>query len=275
MKVNSETKLLGIIGYPIGHSLSPILHTMLAKKYDLNYVYLAFEVLPSMLKNIKDAILTFNIRGLNVTIPYKEKIIPYLDKIDKLAEFIGAVNTVVNKDGKLLGHNTDIYGFIKSLEDVNIENENSFLIGCGGVSKAIICGLDELGVKKVYIYDIVTEKMVFLKSKFGRYVVPVKKNDIEEIVKDTKIIINATPLGMKSGDPSPLNLDIITKEHIVYDVIYNRETELIKHAKKIGCKYVIDGRSMFIYQAANSFFLWTGVKPDISFMEKLINRLVK
>ncbi|MEM4368621.1 MAG: hypothetical protein QXO21_06395, partial [Candidatus Anstonellales archaeon] len=84
MKVNSETKLLGIIGYPIGHSLSPILHTMLAKKYDLNYVYLAFEVLPSMLKNIKDAILTFNIRGLNVTIPYKEKIIPYLDKIDKL-----------------------------------------------------------------------------------------------------------------------------------------------------------------------------------------------
>ncbi|MEM4368705.1 MAG: hypothetical protein QXO21_06820, partial [Candidatus Anstonellales archaeon] len=174
-----------------------------------------------------------------------------------------------------LGHNTDIYGFIKSLEDVNIENENSFLIGCGGVSKAIICGLDELGVKKVYIYDIVTEKMTFLKSKFGRYVVPVKKNDIEEIVKDTKIIINATPLGMKSGDPSPLNLDIITKEHIVYDVIYNRETELIKHAKKIGCKYVIDGRSMFIYQAANSFFLWTGVKPDISFMENLINRLVK
>lgn len=275
MKVNSETKLLGIIGYPIGHSLSPILHTMLAKKYDLNYVYLAFEVLPSMLKNIKDAILTFNMRGLNVTIPYKEKIIPYLDKIDKLAEFIGAVNTVVNKDGKLLGYNTDIYGFIKSLEDVNIENENSFLIGCGGVSKAIICGLDELGVKKVYIYDIVTEKMAFLKSKFGRYVVPVKKNDIEEIVKDTKIIINATPLGMKSGDPSPLNLDIITKEHIVYDVIYNRETELIKHAKKIGCKYVIDGRSMFIYQAANSFFLWTGVKPDISFMENLINRLVK
>lgn len=275
MKVNSETKLLGIIGYPIGHSLSPILHTMLAKKYDLNYVYLAFEVLPSMLKNIKDAILTFNIRGLNVTIPYKEKIIPYLDKIDKLAEFIGAVNTVVNKDGKLLGYNTDIYGFIKSLEDVNIENENSFLIGCGGVSKAIICGLDELGVKKVYIYDIVTEKMAFLKSKFGRYVVPVKKNDIEEIVKDTKIIINATPLGMKSGDPSPLNLDIITKEHIVYDVIYNRETELIKHAKKIGCKYVIDGRSMFIYQAADSFFLWTGVKPDISFMENLINRLVK
>lgn len=275
MKIDAKTKLLGIIGYPIGHSLSPFLHTMIAKKYELNYIYLAFEVKPSMLKNIKEAILTLGICGLNVTIPYKEKIILYLDNIEKLAKHIGAVNTIVNKNGQLIGYNTDIYGFVKSLEDIVVENENAFVIGCGGVSRAIICGLDELGVNKVYIYDIDNKKMEFLKDKFGKYVVPIREQEIEKIVKDSKIIINATPLGMKEGDPSPIDLGLITNQHIVYDVIYNRETELIKHAKKIGCRYVIDGKSMFVYQAANSFFLWTGVKPDVKFMYNLVNKLVK
>ncbi|MEN3014006.1 MAG: shikimate dehydrogenase [Endomicrobiia bacterium] len=275
MKIDAKTKLLGIIGYPIGHSLSPVLHSMLAKKYGLNYVYLAFEVSPSMFKNIKEAILTFNICGLNVTVPYKEKIMLYIDEIESLAKNIGAVNTIVNKDNKLIGYNTDIYGFIKSIEKININNETAFVIGCGGVSKAIICGLDQLGVQKVYVYDIVAEKMSFLKDKFGKYVVPVKKNDIEKITKIAKIIINATPLGMKENDPLPIDLELITKDHIVYDVVYNRETELIKYAKKINCRYVIDGKDMFVYQAANSFFLWTGIKPDIKFMYNLINKLIK
>jgi shikimate dehydrogenase len=274
MNINSSTKLLGIIGYPIKHSLSPTLHTLLAKKYELNYVYLAFEILPENFKFIKNVVLTLNICGLNITIPYKEKIISYLDEIDKEAQYIGAVNTVVNRNNKLVGYNTDVYGVIKSLENVDIENEEAIVIGCGGVSKAIICAFEELGIRKVYIYDIDKNRMQMLKEKFDDFVVLIKQNDIDEIVSNVRIVVNATPLGMKENDPPPLNLQKIKKEHIVYDVIYNRETQLVKHAKDIGCREVIDGVKMFVYQAEQSFFLWTGVKPDTKFMFKIVNKLL-
>jgi len=274
MNINSSTKLLGIIGYPIKHSLSPALHTLLSKKYELNFVYLAFEVLPENFKFIKDAILTLNIYGLNVTIPYKEKIISYLDDVDKEVKYIGAVNTVVNRNNKLIGYNTDVYGIIKSLEGVDIENEEAVVIGCGGVSKAIIFAFEELGVKKVYIYDIDINKMRMMKEKFNNFVVLIKQNDIDNVISNVKIVVNATPLGMKEGDAAPFNLQKIRKEHIVYDVVYNRETELVKFAKSIGCKKVIDGVPMFVYQAEQSFFLWTGVKPDTNFMFKIVKKLL-
>jgi len=275
MKVDAQTKLLGIIGYPIKHSLSPMLHTALARKYGLNFVYLAFEILPERFHFIKDIILTLNIRGLNVTIPYKERIIPYLDEIDKLAGYIGAVNTVINKDGKLIGYNTDIYGFTKSLEGVDIENEEAFVIGCGGVSKAIICGLEELGIKKVYIFDIDKDKMVHMKRQFHDFVVLVEQKEIDKIVPEVKMVVNATPLGMKEGDPSPVNLKLLNKQHIIYDVVYNRRTEFVNYATQIGCKQVIDGIPMFVYQAEESFFLWTGIKPDTKFIFNLVKKLVK
>jgi len=273
MNINSSTKLLGIVGYPIKHSLSPTLHTLLAKKYDLNFVYLAFEILPENFKFIKNAVVTLDICGLNVTIPYKEKIIPYLDELDKEAKYIGAVNTVVNKNSKLVGYNTDIYGVTKSLENVNVENEEAVVIGCGGVSKAIICAFEELGVKKVYIYDIDKNKTQQIKEKFGNFVDILKQKDVNNVVSNVKIVVNATPLGMKEDDLPPFDLQKIKKEHIVYDVVYNRETELISFAKSVGCEKVINGVEMFVYQAEQSFFLWTGVKPDTKFMFKLMHKL--
>ncbi len=273
MNVDSHTKLLGIIGYPIKHSLSPFLHTFLAKNYGLNFVYLAFEILPQRFKYIKNCILTFNIRGLNVTIPYKEKILPFLDEIDKLAKKVGAVNTVVNRNDKLYGYNTDIYGFIKSIEGEKLKDENVLVLGCGGVSKAIVCGLKELEVKKVFIYDIDKKKMESLRKKFAEGISCIKNlGEIKKIVEEVKMIINATPLGMKETDPAALELNLIKKEHIVYDVVYNRETELISYAKKLGCK-TIDGTLMFVYQAEQAFFLWTGIRPDVRFMLELINKI--
>ncbi len=274
-KITSETKLLGIIGYPIKHSLSPLLHTTLAQKYGLPYIYLAFEISPSMFKYVKNAIITLNIKGLNVTIPYKEKILPYLEKIDPLAKKIAAVNTVVNQNGVLIGYNTDIYGFIKSLqtEKINTKNKTVFVLGCGGVSKAIICGLKQLKVKKIFVYDIDETKIVQTKKLFGKIVHEVKKSEIECFLNKTDIFINATPLGMKETDPPCINLSWIKKGCIVYDVIYNRETELVKYAKSIGCK-VITGLPMFVYQAEQSFFLWTGVKADTKFMFNLLHKLI-
>ncbi len=274
MKINSETKLLGIIGYPIKHSLSPTLHSMLAKKYDLNFIYLAFEILPEKFSLIKDIIFTLDIKGLNVTIPYKEKIMFCLDEVDKLASYIGSVNTVFNKNGKLVGYNTDIYGFTSSLKGISIKDEEAMVVGCGGVSKSVIVGLNELGVKRVYIYDIDAKKVLKMKESFGIFVVPIKKENLDKVIGDVKIIVNATPLGMKEEDVSPINLKMLKKQHIVYDVIYNRETELVKHAKQIGCKHVFDGIPMFVRQAEQAFFIWTGVKPDTNFMFKLVNKLL-
>lgn len=272
--INSETKLLGIVGYPIKHSLSPVLHTTLAQKYELNFVYLAFEIIPENFKHFKDVVLTLNISGLNVTIPYKERVLPYLDEVDKLANYIGAVNTVVNKNNKLIGYNTDIYGFVRSVSDIDLKDEEVVMIGCGGVSRAIVCGLSELGAKRVYIYDIDKNKMLLLKKQFDDFVILVKEEQIETIVPTVKLIVNATPLGMKDNDPPPLKLDLINKQHIVYDVIYNRETELVKYARQIGCKHVFDGIAMFVYQAAESFFLWTGIKPNENFMFELVKKLI-
>ncbi|MCS7227748.1 MAG: shikimate dehydrogenase [Endomicrobia bacterium] len=274
MKINTDTKLLGIIGYPIRHSLSPVLHTSLARRYNLNFVYLAFEIIPERFHFIRDIILTLNIRGLNITIPYKERIVSHLDVVDDLVHHIGAVNTVVNKDGRLIGYNTDIYGFTKSLEEVNLENNDVLVIGCGGVSKAIICGLEELGVNKVYIFDIDKSKMLNIKKQFKNFVVLLKQEDVDKVIPDVKMLVNATPVGMKDKDPSPINLKLIKKEHIVYDVIYNRKTQLVEYALKIGCKLVFDGIPMFVYQAEQSFFLWTGVKPNTEFMFKLVKKLL-
>lgn len=275
MKIDAKTKLLGIIGYPIGHSLSPSLHTGLSKKYGLNFVYLAFEIYPEKFQFIKDIILTLDIRGLNVTIPYKEKIISYLDEVDSLVKHVGAVNTVVNKDGKLIGYNTDIYGFTKSLEEESLENEDVFVIGCGGVSRAIICGLEELGVNKVYVFDIDKNKMINMKKQFQDFVILVDETEIEKVIPDVKMVVNATPVGMKEGDQAPIKLQWLRKHHIVYDVIYNRNTQLVEYASELGCRKVINGVPMFVYQAEQSFFLWTGIKPDTRFIFNLVKKLSK
>jgi shikimate dehydrogenase len=269
MNIDSQTKLLGIIGYPIKHSLSPILHTTLAKNYGLNFVYLAFEVPPQKFKYIRECILTLNIRGLNVTIPYKEKIMHYLDEIDEKAKEVGAVNTIVNRNNKLFGYNTDIYGFEKSLEGVSLKGEDVLVLGCGGVSKAIVCGLKDFSIREIFVYDIDENKMSHMKKKFGKIVNCIKSSQIKDVLEKVKLVVNATPLGMKEGDLLPVEINWIKKEHIVYDVIYNRETELVSYAKKLGCK-VIDGKSMFVYQAEQSFFLWTGVRPDTKIMFEII-----
>ncbi len=269
MNIDSQTKLLGIIGYPIKHSLSPILHTTLAKNYGLNFVYLAFEVTSQKFKYIRECILTLNIRGLNVTIPYKEKIMHYLDEIDEKAKEVGAVNTIVNRNNKLFGYNTDIYGFEKSLEGVSLKGEDVLVLGCGGVSKAIVCGLKDFSIRKIFVYDIDENKMSQMKKKFGKIVNCIKSSQIKDVLDKVKLVVNATPLGMKEGDLPPVELGWIKKEHIVYDVIYNRETELVSYAKKLGCR-VIDGKAMFVYQAEQSFFLWTGVRPDTKIMFEII-----
>ena len=268
-------KILGILGYPIGHSLSPLMHNAVIKKMGLDLLYLPFDVKPDKLSGAVDAIRILDIAGVNVTIPHKENIVKYLSKISEEAKKIGAVNTIVNNKGNLCGYNTDYYGFIKSLsENINPRNKNVFMLGCGGVAKAIASSLIDLKIKQLTVADTDTGKAKhFLEGSFSQIKV-VKISQIPDEIRNADIFINATPVGMKVGDRSPIDKKYLRKDLFVYDVVYNRETQLLKDAKKIGAKFS-DGLDMLVYQGAKSFELWTGKIPPVEFMKKVLRRALK
>ncbi|PIU83892.1 MAG: shikimate dehydrogenase [Elusimicrobia bacterium CG06_land_8_20_14_3_00_38_11] len=273
--VSSKTKILGILGYPIGHSLSPLMHNAVIKKMGLDLLYLPFEVKPADLSRAVDAVRILDIIGVNVTIPYKENIVKYLDKISVEAKKIGAVNTIVNKNGKLFGFNTDYYGFLKSIsEKITSGNKNVLMLGCGGVAKAIALSLIDSKINRLTVADIDTVKAKNFSEGSFRQIKVVKIPQIPDEIESADIFINATPVGMKDGDCSPIDKKYLRKDLFVYDVIYNRETQLIKDAKKIGADFA-DGLDMLVYQGAKSFELWTGKIPPVDFMKKVLRRALK
>ncbi|MFH1540308.1 MAG: shikimate dehydrogenase [Elusimicrobiota bacterium] len=268
--ISSKTKILGIFGYPIKHSLSPLMHNTVLKKMCLDFVYLPFEVKPDDLLGAVDAIRILKIAGINVTIPHKENIIKYLDKISDEAKKIGAVNTVINKNGNLYGHNTDYYGFLKSISKKNsLINKNILMLGCGGVAKAIAVALVNSKINQLTVCDIDEKKAeVFLDNKFPQIKI-IKTLQISDEIKKVDIFINATNVGMKKGDSSPIDKKYLRKDLFVYDVVYNTETQLLKDAKKTGAKFS-DGLDMLVYQGAKSFELWTGKTPPVELMKKVL-----
>ena len=234
--INSKTKILGIFGYPIGHSLSPLMHNSVIKKMGLDYAYLPFEVRPENLESALNSIQALGIAGVNVTIPHKEKVIKHLCAISDEAMKIGAVNTIVNKDGCLTGYNTDYYGFLRSIsERINLKSKNVLMLGCGGVSKAIAFALFRLGVKKLILSDIDSKKAKnFLKSEL-----PVSKIEIiqakkiSEFIKGADVFINATPVGMKKNDPSPLDKKLLRENIFVYDAPGSKELHTLSFARRV------------------------------------------
>ena len=273
--ISSKTKILGIFGYPIKHSFSPLMHNAAIENMGLDFVYLPFEVKTDNLSDAVSAIRIFNIAGVNVTIPHKENIVKYLDQISAEAKKIGAVNTIVNKNGKLSGFNTDYYGFLKSIsEKITPRNKNVLMLGCGGVAKAIALSLIDSKIDRLTVADIDTEKAKhFLEGSFPQIKV-VEISQIPDEIESADIFINATPVGMKVGECSPIDKKYLRKDLFVYDVVYNRETQLLKDAKKIGAENS-SGLNMLVYQGAKSFELWTGKNPPVDLMKKVLRRALK
>lgn len=273
--ISSKTKILGILGYPIGHSLSPLMHNAVIKKMGLDLVYLPFEVKPGKLSDAVSAIRILNIAGVNVTVPYKENIVKYLDIISLPAKKIGAVNTIVNKNGKLFGFNTDYYGFLKSIsEKIAPKNKNVFMLGCGGVAKAIALSLIDSKIARLAVADIDSGKAKYFSESSLPRIKVIKTSQIPDEMASADIFINATPVGMKEGECSPVDKKYLRKDLFVYDVVYNRETQLLKDAKKIGARNS-SGLDMLVYQGAKSFELWTGKFPPGDFMKKVLRRALK
>lgn len=278
--ITGMTKIVGIFGYPIEHTLSPFMHNAAFEALGLDYCYIPFSVHPDNLRSAAAAIKVLNIVGVNITIPHKEAIIPYLDGLDREAELIGAVNTILNKDGKLIGYNTDGRGFIKSLKEeggVNPKGESVMIIGAGGAARAIAFSLAIERVDKIFINDIISEKAKELScavsTKTSTESIHIK--DLKEGIDEVDILINATPLGMKKEDPLPIATELLSKGLFVYDIVYNPpETPLIKEAKKRGAK-TLGGLGMLLYQGALSFNIWTGQEPPVDVMRKAIeNKIV-
>ncbi len=257
-----------VIGNPIEHSLSPKLHNYWFKKNNINANYDKKKIKKSEIQEVVSKIKDNKLDGLNVTVPFKSDVIPFLDELSEESRITQSVNTIYMHDKKLIGHNTDIKGFELSLMETQFElkNKSILILGAGGVVPSIIYALEKLGVSKIIISNRTKQKAENLKKNFSNINV-VDWGDQPEF----DMIINATSLGLSNEDNLGLNFNNIHKEKLFYDVIYNpKETNFLRTGKNLGCK-VSNGRMMFIYQAFEAFKLWHKVQPEIN--EDLINFL--
>lgn len=265
--VDAATSVCCLIGYPVGHSLSPLIHNAGYKALNLNFVYTAFDVLD--VKLAVDGIRGLGIKGASVTIPHKATAMTYLDEVDDIAREIGAINTILNDNGKLRGFNTDYDAALRALEEKTaIKGKKVVLVGAGGVALAIATGLKKKGATLV-IMDVVVDKAVELARQVGaRYYGGLEK--LAEIAS-ANILVNATPLGMwPKTDETAIPKELLHPGLTVFDVVYNpKETRLITEAKAAGCA-VVYGYKMFLYQAVRQFELFTGHEAPVAEMEKVL-----
>ena len=265
-----NTGLLGLIGHPIKQSYSPFIHNAAFEMKKMDYIYLPFDITKSNLKSAIKGMSILGIKGFNVTIPHKENILDLLDTISEEASIIGAVNTVVNDHGELNGYNTDVYGVTEALAPYKKDLAGSIIsvVGAGGASRAVLYSLvRNYKPKEIFLINRNEQKAESLKKYFSEKVkfdaIHTKElfpPDLVEIFQGSKLIINATPLGMfpDMNDSITELSDSFRKGQIVFDLVYNPvNTKLLKLAKKNGAE-TVDGLSMLIYQAAKSFELWTG-----------------
>lgn len=269
MNITGRTKITGLFGYPVDHSLSPSMHNAAFEHLGMDYCYLPFPVHPNFLSRAVDAIRALNMIGVNVTVPHKESVIPLLDSINEEASFIGAVNTIVNSNGRLTGYNTDGRGFMRSLSENHItaENKKILVVGAGGASRAISYYLSEKA-DKLYLSDIDKNRLERLVSDLSRIRTNVSGLKQIESINEFEIIINATPVGVKKGDPFPFDVSALTSAQTVCDLIY-KKTPLLEYASKKGCR-AIDGSGMLLWQGIFAFELWTNISPPVDIMRNAL-----
>ena len=267
MKIDGYTRLAAVVANPIKHSISPFIHNSAFEATNTNGVYLAWEVDAAELAETVANIRRYQMYGINLSMPYKEQVIPYLDQLSEEACLIGAVNTVVNREGTLIGYNTDGKGFFKSLPSFKISRKRLVLLGAGGAAKAILAQaiLDGVSQISVFVRSSSIEKtrpyLEKIQNATGFRVDLFTLEDIQELqdsITQADLLVNATSVGM-DGSSQPIPTSIVLPEKLlVADVIYQPfETPFLKWAKEQG-NQSINGLGMLLYQAAEAFELWTG-----------------
>ena len=283
-RISGKTGLLGLIGSPVGHSGSPAMYNYCFEKLGLDYAYLAFDIKVDEVEGAIEAIKTFRMRGCNVTMPCKNETVKYMDELSPAARIIGAVNTIVNEDGRLIGHITDGKGFVDNLRDHGVEIAGKKIIVCGGGGAAaaiqVQCALE--GAREISVFNIKDaffERTLQLAEKI-RQEKPeciVNVYDIADIEKmreeiaSSDILANATIVGMKPMDNESVVKDV-TMYHpglVVVDAVYNpKKTKMLREAKAAGCT-CIDGQGMLVWQGAEAFKLYTGQEMPVQEVKEL------
>ncbi len=257
-----------IIGNPISHSLSPKIHNYWFKENKINGNYEKIAIKENEIKSILQRILDEDIHGMNVTIPFKQSVIPFLGSLSEIAKETNSVNTIFKKNGKIHGDNTDVYGFKKSIIEnkINLKDKTALIFGAGGVVPSIVIGLKKLKIKKIYISNRTLGNAEKLKKKFS---------DIDIVewgkIENCDIFINSTSVGLNEYENFILDLRSLNDKKLFYDLIYNPpKTKFLSKAENLGHK-IFNGRDMFLYQAQEAFNLWHNLKPTIN--ERLIDYL--
>jgi shikimate dehydrogenase len=273
--MSTDFKTYCIIGDPIDHSLSPAIHNAAFTTLGLNCSYIAFRVQEGQLKNSMDSLRAINIGGFNVTMPHKVTVLNYVDRPDNIVELVGAANTVNNKGGKFYAYNTDVVGFIEPLHQrkIDLNGYEVLILGAGGAARAVAVGLSqEKGVSKINIFNRDCDRSTNLANvinKLGIKTNIISQNDMQKIAFRSNLIINTTPLGMRNEE-SLIKSSSISKESIVYDIVYKPiETKLLANAKTAGAQ-VIYGYEMLLEQAIASFKIWFRIDPPIESMKKVL-----
>lgn len=278
MKITGETKVIGIFGYPVSHSLSPLMQNSALEHLGLNYIYLPFEVRPESLESAVNGIKALGISGVNVTVPHKEAVIPFLDEIDESAELIGAVNTILNKNGRLIGYNTDSPGYIRSLhEDAGFDPKGKtiLVIGAGGAARGIIAGLFLSGASEIIITNRTIERAEEIKvnyaERYRRKHIQIKTAPLSylkdpQILFSVDLIVNTTSMGLEGGAPY-VDFASTSPHVLISDIAYKPPvTQFLKKAQEAGRK-TLGGLGMLVYQGAISLEIWTGQKAPVEVMK--------
>ncbi|MGM0603725.1 MAG: shikimate dehydrogenase [Bacillota bacterium] len=284
---DTETKLYGLIGETLSHSISPVFHNNGFRKLDFNAVYLMLEVEKGTLEEYVAALRTLNFSGWNVTIPYKEDIMNHLDGLSSLARDAGAVNTVLNRRGRLTGYNTDVIGIQRQIEEAGfpVKGKKAVVIGAGGAARAVLVALEQLNLAEVAVINRTASRAEELVNIFENRKTEIiyesaslDEEEYSELVKDADLIINTTPVGMYdnvSEKKIVINTDYLKEDQFVIDMVYNPlKTPLLKKAEEIGAQ-TSNGLPTLIYQAEAAFKLWIQKMPDKKDWYKIAEEEIK
>ena len=274
--ITGKTKVCGIIGDPIEHTMSPAMHNAAFRALGLDYAYLPFRVRPEELKNAMAGLKALGIAGLNVTIPHKVAVIPLLDEMDPLAGKMGAVNTIVNEDGKLTGYNTDAPGFLQALKSNGVEpnGKKMVILGAGGAAKGICFILAEAGASLVILNRTVS-RAEELAAQMGKFynedikAMALNEANLKEALDGADVLVNTTSVGIKPDvDLTPVPAGLLKPDTTVFDIVYNPlETKLLREAKAAGAR-TIDGLDMLVWQGALAFEMWIGKGAPFDVMKQ-------
>ena len=271
-----QTKKLGVLGFPISHSKSPKLHNFWLKKYNIDAVYEPYPVEPENLEKFLREMPEKGFLGVNLTIPHKEAALKFVDEINRTANIIGAVNTIIVKDGKLVAYNTDAIGFVKNLEQGQLkqgfellEEGKVLVIGAGGAARAVCAGLWSSGKFEIILANRTKAKAQAMKVSFEENssdninITVIDWAELESVMSEVSLLVNTTSLGMTGQPELNISLENLPKDALVTDIVYNPLiTPLLAQAAKRGNPN-IDGLGMLLYQAQAAFHLWFGIYPDV------------